>query len=167
MADSWYPQVKAVFDAQGVPETIWWPILQAESGGDPSARNQNNEDSIGLFQLNRFGGQGNGYSVEQLLDPQQNAEIASEAIATAYRQFGDNIAEVARHSGHPGLVEPSDQRIQRIVQIQSEMQEPILMTDAPYVNLDQLTSWYNKFDKKWFIIGAIALGVIILNSRGE
>jgi hypothetical protein len=42
----------------------------AESRLDPTAHNQKGEDSVGLFQLNRKGGEGKGYSVEELKDPE-------------------------------------------------------------------------------------------------
>ena len=73
--------------SQGVPMMIWGPIMDIESGGNPSARLKNgNEDSIGLFALNRQGGLGTGYTVEQLSDPKVNATIASQALGPAYKR---------------------------------------------------------------------------------
>lgn len=46
----------------------------AESGLNPSARTSDT-DSVGLFQLNRQGGWGSGYTVEQLLDPKRNTAL--------------------------------------------------------------------------------------------
>ena len=52
----------------------------AESSLDPMARNNNGkEDSVGLFQMNRKGGLGTGYSVEQLQDPNFNIDLAIAA----------------------------------------------------------------------------------------
>jgi hypothetical protein len=52
----------------------------AESRLNPMARNNNGkEDSIGLFQMNRKGGLGSGYSVEQLQDPEFNIDLAIAA----------------------------------------------------------------------------------------
>jgi hypothetical protein len=52
----------------------------AESRLDPSARNNNGkEDSVGLFQMNRKGGLGTGYSVEELQDPNKNIDLAIAA----------------------------------------------------------------------------------------
>lgn len=52
----------------------------AESRLNPMARNNNGkEDSIGLFQMNRMGGLGSGYSVEQLQDPAFNIDLAIAA----------------------------------------------------------------------------------------
>lgn len=52
----------------------------AESGLNPSARNQSGkEDSVGLFQMNRNGGLGTGHSVENLMDPNYNIDLAIAA----------------------------------------------------------------------------------------
>jgi hypothetical protein len=52
----------------------------AESGLNPSARNNNGkEDSVGLFQMNRKGGLGAGHSVEDLMDPNYNIDLAIAA----------------------------------------------------------------------------------------
>jgi hypothetical protein len=51
----------------------------AESRFDPNAHNQRGEDSVGLFQMNRKGGLGTGYSVEQLKDPAFNIDLAIQA----------------------------------------------------------------------------------------
>jgi hypothetical protein len=99
---NWWGMVKDVFDGQGVPVDIWLSILYAESGGNPNAGNYNGESSIGLFQLNQNGGQGAGYTAAQLRDPLINASVAVTAIAKAYRVYGDDVAAVAAHSGHPG-----------------------------------------------------------------
>lgn len=53
-------------------------VAAAESGLNPSARNTSGgEDSVGLFQLNRKGGEGTPYTVQQLLDPKFNAGVAA------------------------------------------------------------------------------------------
>ena len=51
----------------------------AESRFDPNAHNQRGEDSVGLFQMNRKGGLGSGYSVEQLKDPAFNIDLAADS----------------------------------------------------------------------------------------
>lgn len=51
----------------------------AESRFNPNAHNQRGEDSVGLFQMNRNGGLGKGYSVEQLKDPAFNIDLAIAA----------------------------------------------------------------------------------------
>ncbi|HEY6022324.1 MAG TPA: transglycosylase SLT domain-containing protein, partial [Candidatus Paceibacterota bacterium] len=60
-----YNSVKSVFDQQGVPEYVWFPIMQFESGGNPNAVGDSGV-SIGLFQLNTAGGQGTGYDKQYL-----------------------------------------------------------------------------------------------------
>lgn len=52
----------------------------AESNLNPNAHNKTGkEDSVGLFQMNRNGGLGTGYTVEQLKDPNTNIDLAIDA----------------------------------------------------------------------------------------
>ena len=107
----WYGNVKQPFGK--TPVAVWLSIMFAESGGNVTARNQDGEDSVGIFQLNRRGGQGTGYSLEVLNDPALNAAIASKAInaayAAAYHAMATiplselPMADVAIDSGHPGM----------------------------------------------------------------
>src|SRR3990167_115423 len=94
-------------------------IAMSESNFDPNAVGDAG-CSIGLFQLNTCGGQGSDYADNRdaLKDPHLNATIAIRPIALAvlrYRDAGlnkwDYFREVARHSGHPGLVSADDPRI--------------------------------------------------------
>ncbi len=79
------PSVDEIFASKGIPSTIWQPIMAIESGGNPRAHTVTaNEDSVGLFQLNRAGGLGTGYSVGELADSTTNATIAANAMAPAY-----------------------------------------------------------------------------------
>ncbi len=118
---SWYDSVKAIFDAAGVPESIWVPIMLRESGGNPNAKAETSQErSYGLFQLNIMGGQGSGYNPADLLDPVTNAAIAAKAIANAYVQYGNNLAQVAIASGHPGPVSVDDYRIRAILALQTD-----------------------------------------------
>lgn len=129
----WYPQVKQVFDQRGVPVPIWEAILLAESGGKIGAYAGGNEDSVGLFQLNRAGGQGVGYSREQLSDPITNAIIASKAISNSYQQYGDDIREVARKSGHPGYKVPlDDERLDKIAGYYQDLIAPGVTAGAGF-----------------------------------
>jgi len=74
-----------IFTAQGIPYNVWGPIMQTESKGDPNAYTKTSvEESVGLFQLNRMGGLGVGYSVENLKNPEFNAGIAAGAMAQSY-----------------------------------------------------------------------------------
>lgn len=113
----WVPQIFSMF--QGVPFHIWGAIMYEESGFNPRAKNLKLPDeSYGLLMLNRNGGQGRGHSPEALLDPINNVLIGMPPIRAAYAKYGDDVASVARFSGHPsenGSVPPGDPRIQRIV----------------------------------------------------
>ena len=99
-------------------------IVLAESGGNPLARNQTAaEDSVGLLQLNRKGGQGQGYSVEELLMPRRNLQIGVPPIAAAVRKCCQRVIPTDQemhcvfvNSGHPGGgVAIGDTRIQRLI----------------------------------------------------
>jgi hypothetical protein len=52
---------------------------EAESSLNPNAHNTRGEDSVGLFQMNRKGGLGEGYTVEELKDPETNISLAINA----------------------------------------------------------------------------------------
>lgn len=79
-------QVAQIMDKYGIPQNVWGPIMQLESGGNATAHYvTNREDSVGLFQLNRMGGLGTGYTVSQLQDPSLNATIAAQNMAPAYQ----------------------------------------------------------------------------------
>jgi len=74
--------------------------------------------SWGLLQLNLCGGQGVGYTREQLVDPQINLSIGMPRLADGVRA-ADNAGASGRHwvyiacinSGHPGWVPETDGRI--------------------------------------------------------
>lgn len=57
----------------------------AESGFDPMKKARGNEDSWGLFQMNRQGGAGTGYTAQQLQDPELQARVMVPQFAQAYR----------------------------------------------------------------------------------
>ena len=67
-----------IFQIYQVPEYVWKPIEQVESGGNPNAVGDNGT-SFGLFQLH-WGGLGTGYSELQLKDPTINATIAAKKM---------------------------------------------------------------------------------------
>lgn len=94
----------------GVPLDISYAFIAAESGfytravGDAGC-------SSGLLQLNTCGGQGTGYTVEQLWDPVLNLDIGLPPLAIAFRMcWSADIPQetfircVMRNSGHPGNV---------------------------------------------------------------
>ena len=112
----WWARVDRIFAQAGVPTSVWVSIAGAESTLVPWASNRKlPDDSWGLFQLNRNGGQGKGYTSDYLMDPVNNAMIAVKYIAPAVQHCGpDNISCIAVNSGHPGPVPTSDQRIKNI-----------------------------------------------------
>lgn len=65
----------------------FWPamdyIYTRESGWNPQAHNTRGEDSVGLGQMNRAGGMGVGYSVEQLMDPSFNMDLMLDHVQGA------------------------------------------------------------------------------------
>ena len=109
----------------GVPIDLAYTFVAVESSFDPRAHALNDiEDSVGLLQLNRRGGQGAGYTVEQLMDPRFNLRLGLPAIAAAYaiawqpsRPAYEFLWAVAVGSGHPGSVPLGDARIVRIFQV--------------------------------------------------
>lgn len=101
-------------------------IVLAESGGDPTARNVTEyEDSVGLLQLNRFGGQGQGYTVTELLYPRRNLELGIPYITQAIARCRPNTVPTDTqmycmfiNSGHPGRGPTfQDPRIQRLIEL--------------------------------------------------
>lgn len=121
---SWWQQAKSVLAP--VPIPLWAAIIWAESGGNPTASNvKPPDDSHGLFQLNRNGGQGAGYTVEQLENPLFNLGVGRMAVARAYLEVNggehplsqNEVEQIAIRSGHPGPVPATDPRIQRIVSL--------------------------------------------------
>jgi len=80
-----YETVKKIMDEYGVPASIWYPIMQMESGGNPESHNPNGEDSRGLFQINLYAHP--QWSHLNLYDPEVNARIAAENfLLPAYKQ---------------------------------------------------------------------------------
>jgi hypothetical protein len=107
------------------PLDLAYTFIAAESGFDTTAHALTDlEDSVGLLQLNRKGGQGAGYSVQELLDPRRNLQIGLPHITAAHQAtWSPTIAPfefiylVSVRSGHPGPVERDDYRILKIARI--------------------------------------------------
>lgn len=107
----------------GVPLAWAYAFIASESGFDADAGNESSiEHSYGLLQLNRDGGQGSGYPVETLLDPESNLRIGLPYIARALAQTNEPNADlhtlvwlVSVRSGHPGSVAKDDGRILTIL----------------------------------------------------
>lgn len=96
----------------GIPDWIALAIAQAESALDPNAKGDYNAQgqptSFGLFQLHIGGGQGDGFTPQQLLNPDLNSQIAIAHMVGPYQQGVaqglsgyDLLQYVAAHSGHP------------------------------------------------------------------
>lgn len=107
MINSVLQQIKSIFDAYGVPVWVWYPILIAESSGDPNAVGDDG-CSFGLFQLNQCAGQGMGHSSTDLFDPIKNAQIAAAHIGASWQTVkGSSLTDpqkayqTAVSSGHP------------------------------------------------------------------
>jgi hypothetical protein len=128
---TWSDQLDAVIveEAQraGTPLDLAYTFIAAESGFDPTAHALTDlEDSVGLLQLNRKGGQGTGYSVQELMDPRRNLQIGLPYITGAFRATWSPTIDpfefiylVSVRSGHPGPVERNDYRIMKIARIWS------------------------------------------------
>jgi hypothetical protein len=128
---TWSPELDAIIlqEAQraGTPLDLAYTFIAAESSFDPTSHVVSEiEDSVGLLQLNRKGGQGQGYSVQELMDPRRNLQIGLPYITAAFRATWsptippyDFIYLVATRSGHPGPLPRDHDTIRRIARIWS------------------------------------------------
>jgi hypothetical protein len=98
-----------------------------ESRLNPNIRNiTDKEDSVGLFQMNRKGGLGSGYSVEQLQDPNFNIDIAIQA-AKKSKSFSK--------AGTVGeAIEAFVRDIERPANIEKEIAERVALANQPLEN---------------------------------
>ena len=97
----------------GIPSWIPLSISNVETGGtySPTAAGDKvngKPTSFGLFQLHTPGGQGTGYTPQQLYNPILNSEVGIGAMQAAYTDGVKQklsgyplLAYVAAHSGHP------------------------------------------------------------------
>jgi len=76
--------VSSIMASIGIPQSVWQPIMDVESGGNANAQSSeaNGTTSYGLFQLNS-NGVGANYSSSYLLDPTNNATLAGDAMKAA------------------------------------------------------------------------------------
>jgi hypothetical protein len=85
---------------------------RAESGLDPNAFNgRGGEESVGLFQMNRKGGLGEGHSIENLKDPNYNIDLAIAAAKKANRFKSATTAEEATKAFMLEVERPKDQSL--------------------------------------------------------
>lgn len=121
-----YHLIHAAARARRVPICVPFGIVFAESGCNPWAHNVvPPDDSHGILQLNRNGGQGAGYSSAALCDPAISLLIGLWPIATAYREAHGRglsglplLEAVCASSGHnrsDGRVTPAVRVIARKV----------------------------------------------------
>lgn len=114
--------IRTAVDQIGGFAWVTMGIVMAESGFDPDAVGDAG-CSIGLLQLNTCGGQGSDYAdnKDALKDPRLNMQVGQPAIARAVLYATQQgwtgerfIREVARRSGHPGMVALDDYRLNNI-----------------------------------------------------
>lgn len=114
--------IRAEANDAGVPLDLAYTFIAVESSFNPATYvNTALEESVGLLELNRRGGQGAGYSVAQLLDPTTNLRIGLPYIRRAFETaWAPGIAPrtfiylVATRSGHPGQIDEEDPRMVNI-----------------------------------------------------
>jgi hypothetical protein len=98
---SGFSQLSIIHQAAALANAI------AESGLNPTARNTTGgEDSVGLFQLNRNGGEGTGHAVEELEDPIKNIDIVFSKVKnigdfTTAQTLDDAVAAFVRKFERP------------------------------------------------------------------
>lgn len=115
-----YETVKAIADSFGVPEYIWAPIMDSESGGNPGSHaDTTSEDSRGLFQINIKAHP--QWANTNLYDPETNAKLAFQYfIAPAYEEVKSSTtlsdpqktAYVWKNGIRPKWTEAKNQMIQ-------------------------------------------------------
>jgi hypothetical protein len=99
-----------------------------ESRLNPKERSPitNKEDSVGLFQMNRKGGLGSGYSVEQLQDPNFNIDLAIQAAKKSKSFSKAKTMEEA--------IEAFVRDIERPANIEKEIAERVALANQPLEN---------------------------------
>jgi len=105
-AQPWYPQVKQIFAAAGVPEYLWIAVLANECSSLACTSNADSGGiSYGLFQL-RQPGIGSQYSPSTLEDPVQNATIAAGVMGQALKNVTTRdplaLLRAIEEAGWPG-----------------------------------------------------------------
>lgn len=105
----------------------------AESRLNPNASNTNGEDSWGLFQMNRKGGLGTGYTPEQLKNPEVNIALAvREALKSNNFKKATTIAQ-ATEAFMKDVERPFDQSAsavaKRVAGLSTE--PPVMVAQGP------------------------------------
>ncbi|HXI16588.1 MAG TPA: M23 family metallopeptidase [Chloroflexota bacterium] len=102
MAETIEALIRRVAQEVGVDPTLAVAVARQESGLNPRAHNPNGEDSWGLFQGNRKGGMGTGYTPDQLMDPEFNARLMLSEMAATQKRTGLTGGALAAASQRPG-----------------------------------------------------------------
>ncbi len=111
---------------------------QAESGLDPNAHNTRGEDSVGLFQMNRKGGLGQGYTVEELKDPENNIALAIDAAKKSRNFRNATTIESATEAFVRDVERPKDKEgaISKRTKIALESQNKSFGTRVNYASTE-------------------------------
>jgi hypothetical protein len=111
---------------------------QAESGLDPNAHNTRGEDSVGLFQMNRKGGLGQGYTVEELKDPENNISLAIDAAKKSRNFRNATTIESATEAFVRDVERPKDKEgaIAKRTKIALESQNKSFGTRVDYASTE-------------------------------
>ncbi len=111
---------------------------QAESGLDPNAHNTRGEDSVGLFQMNRKGGLGQGYTVEELKDPENNIALAIDAAKKSRNFRNATTIESATEAFVRDVERPKDKEgaISKRTKIALESQNKSFGTRVDYASTE-------------------------------
>lgn len=184
-------EVDAAAQANGVPRNVVRAIGLAESGLNPNPPGYNDAGlSSGLLQLYRNGGQGDGYTHEQLLDVGLNLKVGMVAIRAAWQQTAalggaERVRRVAGLSGHPRdpyalerghLRNEVEASIERIVSIwrtlEGEQPEPaaaqwagiVPVVDGERINevIERTTTWVREHPREAAIAAGTILATVLL-----
>lgn len=140
-------KVDAAADKAGIPRNVLRAVVLSESGGRPEViGDQDIGGSVGLLQLYRAGGQGDGYPVAYLQDPDNNLAIGVPYIAAAWRRTAgvspmrERVARTYATSGHPNDLEAGKPYVEIIVrkweQLEGVDPSPVNTLHVAGVSLD-------------------------------
>lgn len=138
-----------------------------ESGLNPNAVNSTSkEESVGLFQLNRKGGLGEGRSVEELKDPEKNIAITIEAAKNSTNFKNATTLQQAISAFVKDVERPSNQssEIEKRMKIASDMSNQF---ETLAENIDQSPNIESIMNQSMGKMQEFMDGVFSTNERGE